>query len=145
MAWTVAITTLTGQHKFVRGDGRILTCFVLTATSDASGSGDLTLSTELVTTYGANETERLMQDVRGSCVYQVNYYAGTATTEALITVDDQEGLIVFSDTVGTAENDEALVNAAANAATAGPLTDAIIAVGTLANTKTAVIHFWFIK
>lgn len=139
MAWTTAITTLSGQHTFVRGDGRILTCFVLTATSDASGSGDLTLSTELTATYGAGKAEQLMQKVRGSSVHYVNYYAGTATTEALITVDDQEGLIQFTDTVATAANDEGF------AGTGGPLIDAIIAVGTLANTKTAVIHFWFIK
>ena len=149
MAWTTAVTVNTGQHKYVRGDGRILTCFILTVTSDASGSGDLTLSTELATTYGANKAEQLMQDVRGSSVYQVNYYASGApdapTTASLITVDNEEGLIMFSDTVGTAGTSEALVNDAANAATSGPIRDAIIAMGTLANTKKATVHFWFIR
>jgi hypothetical protein len=156
MAWTsISVIKRDPKHTFVRGDGRILTCFQLDGVSAAGASGDLTLSTELTTTYGANESERLMQNVRGSNLYWVYYVpaaSGTVpTTQGTIEVNNEFNMVLFTGTVatvGVAEGFNGLLTVpAANYAgiTAPPLTDAIIALGTLAATKTASYYFWFIK
>jgi hypothetical protein len=156
MAWTsISVIKKDPQHIFVRGDGRVLTCFQLDGVSAAGASGDLTLSTELTTTYGAGVSEQLMQTVRGSSLHWVYYVPGVApnvpTTQGTIEVNNEFNMVLFTGTVatvGVAEGFNGLLTVpAANYAgvTAPPLTDAIIALGTLAATKTASYYFWFIK
>jgi hypothetical protein len=146
MAWTTkTIAKLSPRHTFKRGDGRMLFCYALTCVSDTGASGDITLSTALETAYGAKESERLMEQMGTFSLYWINYVTGTATKEATITVDDELGLLLFSEAVTTAETSQGWIGTkdTVNA----PMTDAIIACGALADaaTKTATIYFWFIK
>lgn len=143
MAWTKAVTLLSPRWAFKRGDGTELYCFQLDVTSDASSSGDITLSTELTTTYGAKESERMMEKIEGSSLHWITYIAGsvTPTTASTITVDDQLGLLLFSEAVSVAGTDQAW--AGIKDTVDAPLTDAIIAMTTLANEKTATVYFWF--
>ena len=145
MAWTKAVTKLSPQHNIKRGDGRKYLCYKMTVVSDTSASGDITLSTELNTTYGAKESERLMREFYGSALYFIQFVAGTSTEEPTLTVDDEHGLLLFSEAITDGEINQAW---AGNKDTAyAPMLDAIIACGALAAaaTKTATFYFWFIK
>lgn len=144
MAWTYAITKLSPAHTFVRGDGRMLICYQLAVVSDTNASGDITLSTELATTYGAKEAEKLMDQFAGCCLHWVSFVAGTSTAEPTLTIDDANGFVAFSEAItdGTVSQ-----GWAGDKDTISPLTDAIIACGALADatTKTATFYFWFIN
>jgi hypothetical protein len=147
MAWTAApLTKISPNWSFKRGDGRMLYCFKIAGTSAAGATGDLTLSTELTTTYGSKEAERTMQHIRGSSLYWVDYIASATaapTTQSTITVDNENSLVIFSEVVATANTSEAFAGNVDEPYP--PLIDPIFAMSTLANTKKADFYFWFIR
>jgi hypothetical protein len=148
MAWTAApLTKLSPKYSFERGDGMTLYCFKIAGTSAAGATGDLTLSTELTSTYGKNESERVMQNIRGSTLYWIDYIASGApdapTSASTIAVDNENGLEIFTDDVGTAANSEGFKG---NLVTSfPPLIDPILSMSTLGATKKADFYFWFIR
>ena len=148
MAWTVAVTKRDGHYSFKRGDGRELFCFKMTVVSDTSGSGDITLSTELTTTYGAKESDRIMEQMGAFSVHNVYFVPGTSTEEPTLTIDNEDGVLIFTDGITDGTVTERLPGAAEEIGKlAPPMTDAIIACETLAAaaTKTATFYFWFIR
>ena len=144
MSWTKAVT-MKGPEKF--GNGQYLYKFVLTCTSDASSSGDITLSTELTTTYGSQQSTYFMQKIKGGVLYQVEYVpdgTSTPTAAAVITIDNENGTLLFSetvDTVGTAQ----MWSGAIDTGFSVSLSDLIFASTTLANNKIAVFNIWILK
>jgi hypothetical protein len=151
MGWTTALTTISPNWAFQRGDGSMLYGFGLAAASDASSSGDITLSTALTTTYGKNQSERIMMQVRGSSLHWVNYVPGLAAAEPTslcrITVDDSLGIVVFDKTASSLSVGEGWQgNDVENfEGKFPPLVDAIIALTTLGTANTATFYFWFVK
>jgi len=145
MAWTKAITKLSPRHSFKRGDGRTLFCYKLAVVSDTSASGDITLSTELATTYGAKEGKRLMEQMGTYSLYWVDFVAGTSTEEPTLTIDSNLAILVFTADIADGEVDEGWTGTTTT--TYAPMTDTIIACGALAAaaTKTATFYFWFIR
>jgi hypothetical protein len=143
--WTPTVAKRTGRYSFKRGDGRTISCFVFSCLSGTGHATGITLSSLLTTAYGAKESEKLMYDFAGSSLYWVNYVAGavTPTTEAVITVYDENSLSLFAQTVGTAATSEGWAGTADT--TYAPIVAPIITITTLAGTKTATIYFWFIK
>lgn len=144
MAWTVAVTKNAGQWAYKRGDGRELFCFKMAVVSDTSASGDLTLSTELTTTYGEKESDRIMEKLGAFALHNVYFVAGTSTAEPTLTVDNQDGVLIFTSAIADGTANELLEGAVEPAPV---MTDAIIACGALAEatTKTATFYFWFIR
>lgn len=145
MAWTPTVAKRTGRYTFKRGDGRMLICYVFSCASDAGHATGKTLASLLTTTYGAKESERLMKQFAGSSLYWVYYVAGSATptTESQIIVYDENSIVVFDETVGTAATNEGFAGTVDTVY--APLVSPIITITTLANEKTATIDFWFLK
>ena len=148
MAWTVAVTKNAGQWAYKRGDGRELFCFKMAVVSDTSASGDITLSTELTTTYGAKESDRIMEKLGAFAVHNVYFVAGTSTAEPTLTIDNQDEVLIFTSAITDGTANEFLEGGVETAGRPQPvMTDAIIACGALAEatTKTATFYLWLIR
>ncbi|MHC4292664.1 MAG: hypothetical protein ACYSTX_00085 [Planctomycetota bacterium] len=143
-AWT---KTLELDSEYTRGDGRKLFRLKLTVTSDASASGDITLSTELESAHGTDKGKTYMQRMAGGVLYGVEYVpdgSDTPTSQGTITIDTADGTLLFSEQVAVAGTAE-FFNGDVDAGTFPPFTDLIIACTTLADTKKAIIYIYILK
>jgi hypothetical protein len=145
MAWTV---TATLHKEFEASDATKIGVFRLACLADANASGDFTLSTLLTTAYGATKAQMLMDMfVRGARPYQLVYLPTAGATEPTsnptITLDDQDGVLIYTKQHTAATG---LVEIIDNSH--GGLVyvyDLIFASTTLANTKTCSVDIWMIK
>jgi len=143
MAWTKAVTL---NKTFDLGNGETRYVFAYTVTSDAGNSGDITLSTELTTTYSASESKRIMNLIAGGVVEAVKFEPGAATptSQGTITLDDETGALFFSEEVAVAGTAEIFAGDV-DSSFFVPITELVLACTTLANTKTAIIYVWIKK
>ena len=144
-AWTVTVT----QDRVADWDGgQRMYVYKFVCTSDASGSGDITLSTELVTTYGASRGAMILRDgVAGGMLYAVKYKpdgTATPTSESTITIDDETGALIFSEAVTTAATPQ-VFDGTVDSGFAVPVLDVVLAATSLANAKVANIYVWILK
>ena len=143
-AWTVSART-SEYFPFRWGNDAYMYCFEIYVISDAGASGDFKLSDMLKTKYGEQKAEKLMKSIAGSVLYWVDYEPGdlTPTTASQITIDKETTALIFDETVtvaGTAESWRGDTDTSKYA----PITDIILAMSTLTNTKTATIKLWFL-
>lgn len=143
-AWTV---TVEYDNGYSWKDGSQMLVYKISATSDASSSGDVKLSTYLMTQYGS-QTGKFYHDLmKGGTLYAVEYVpdgTDTPSTAGDITIDTASGTIVFAESVGTANTGE-MFDGDVDVGVLPPLTDFIFACTTLANTKKAVFYIWILK
>ena len=141
-AWTVEITDV---KRYQWNNGQIAFEINLKCTSDASASGDITLSTRMIA--DAPNRDATMRDLAGGLLFAIEYVpdaTATPTSAATITVDTASGTLIFSETVavvGTGEMFDGSTDIGFNA----PFTDLIFTSTTLANAKIAVFNIWIIK
>lgn len=141
MAWTVAATL---ARSFESGGGNKISVIEIACTADADASGDQTLSTLLTTQYGAVKAGQIMQAIEGGLPYQIIYLPdGTATPTAAptITLDDSNGINIYSNEFTADANAVALIDDAG----AIYVTDLIFASTSPANTKAFVAQIWIVK
>ena len=142
-AWTVTASQCAGGPYPFGND--MVYCYQISATSDANASGDQTLSTLLETAYGAQDASRMMRQLAGTVLFWVDYIpdgTATPTTATTITIDKETAALVFNQTVATAGTAQSWPGNATMGSLV-PLTDATVAMTTLANEKIAVIKLWF--
>jgi hypothetical protein len=143
-AWTTAVSYEAG---YTWRDGTQFYVYKITATSDASGSGDITLSTALETTYGTQDGKYYHSLMKGGTLYAVEFVpdaSDTPTTQGTITIDTANGVLVFSEQVAVAGTGE-MFDGDVDVGILPPLTDIIFACTTLADTKKAVFYIWILK
>jgi len=146
MAWTIAVT----HHRSItRTDGRKLYAFKIACTGDAGGaSGDVTLSTELTTTYNAKESEMYMNRIEGGEVLCIEYvaHATVATEDPTITLDNENGTLFLSQAYGAAATSE-FIDGRVQEAFQIPITDLIFTCTKLGDGagKKATFYIWILK
>ena len=155
-AGTMTATQCAGS-PYSWGNNVQMYCFEILHISGSSASGDKVLSTMLETAYGAQQKDKLMRAIAGHALYWVDYLASGAanapTTAALITIDKEgmtvagasaatAGALIFSETVATAATSEGWPGDI-DTGKLVPITDVTLAMGTLADTKRAVVRLWF--
>jgi hypothetical protein len=145
MAWTV---TASWTRDFEWTNGQNMHVFRFACTADANASGDQTLSTLLATAYGSDEGARIMRElVAGGMPYQIKYLpsggATDPTSNPTVTIDDENGVNIFSQEFTASTESAALVNAVLGGYLA--VTDIILASTTLGNTKVASFDVWVLK
>ena len=145
-AWSVLTVEFLGSFPAQTGGGtRVL--YKVTGTSDASGSGDLTLSTGLNTFHGDAMGSAYHKQMQGGVLLAVEYVpdgTDTPTSAPQITIDTVSGTLIFDETVATAATGEPFAGDV-DLDLVFPLTDLIFASGTLANTKKAVFYIWILN
>jgi len=142
-AWTVTAQYCDGS-PYAWGPDTYMYCYQLNVLSDASSSGDMSLSSLLATQYGAQEASRLMRQIQGNGLYWVDYQPGAATptTASTITIDKETTALIFTQTVGIAGTAEGWPGDS-NTAKMVPITNVVVAMTTLADATNAIIKLWF--
>lgn len=143
-AWSVFTVQYVGTYSWSSDTEMIL--YKVSGTSDAGASGDLTLSTGLATYHGTTEGATHAKRMQGGVLYAIEYVPGAATptTAAQITIDTEDGTLLFDETVATAATGE-MFRGDVDQSFFPPLTDLIFVSTTLANTKTATFNIWIMK
>lgn len=140
MAWTISITEAS-DHTWK--DGTVRVKITMEVTSDASASGDVTLSQQLETDLPARS---IRDRLRGSSLDDIKYLpdgSDTPTSACQITVDDEDGVNFFDETVavvGTKERFDGAIDSGKYV----PCEDYIFAFTTLGNTKKAIFKIWIL-
>ena len=143
-AWTVS-AKLVSAYDY-GADAKMMQ-FSIAVTSDASSSGDITLSDELRTTYGTAMGNSYVNQMKGGILYAVEYVpdgTDTPTTAGRMTIDTAYGTNIFDETISTAGTGE-VFDGTVDSNFNVPLTDVIFACTTLANTKKATFYIWIIR
>lgn len=138
MAWTV---TASVDKTAVLGNGEKRFTFKLACTSDASASGDQTLSTLLQTALGKKLANFYMEQIRGGYFFGVEYEPdGTDTpgSNPTVTVDNENDTLILSRefTAATADFEPGTNQTGMYV----PITDLTLASTTFDNTKKADIR-----
>ena len=145
-AWTIVATIEDTPMNWTNGQQMYTIKFA--CTSDAGSSGDIVLSTFLITNYGPTRAKNFMRSIRGGLLYAVKYEPSAApnapTSEATITVDDELGILFFTEAVTTAATGQ-LFNGTVDSGFGVPVVDITLALTTLADTKVANIYVYIIK
>jgi hypothetical protein len=140
-AWTKEITDI---QEYQYPNGQRFFVIKLEVTSDASASGDITFSSQIVSD---NPNHYRMQHMAGGVLYAVEYVpddTDTPTTAPQVTLDTESGSNFFDETAGAAGTGE-VFNGDVDAGVFVPITDLIFASTTLANTKKAIFYIWIKK
>lgn len=140
-AWTKEITNI---KKFIYENGDIYYEIAMQCTSDSGSSGDITLSTQILSD---KPNAIRWAEMEGGRLYSLEYNpssTATPTTQATITLDTANGANFFDETVAVASTEE-VFSGDVDSSFLVPLTDLIFASTTLASGETATFYIWIKK
>ena len=143
-AWSVF--TIEYVRTFDHKNEQEMSLIKISGTSDAGASGDLKMSTGLMTAHGAVQGRLYWERLQGGFLYAVEYIPGavTPTAASTFTFDTEDGTIILSETVTGADTGE-LFSGKVDADILIPITDFIFASSTLNADKNATWYVWILR
>ena len=145
-AWTTLTVEFIGSYPANSG-GSTRVLYKVSGASDGGASGDLKLSTGLVTQYGSAIGNAYHKKMQGGVLLAVEYVpdgTNTPASQAQITIDTENGTLIFDETVATANTGEAF-SGDVDLDLVFPLTDLIFASSTLGNGDEADFYIWILN